>query len=1303
MIHHITRATRHLIFWSLIMLAIGLTSVRLLLSGVEHYKFELATHISELVGAPVTIGRMSTKMRSFSPLLVLKDIVIASRSTTGYEKPVIEFNEIRLGIDLWDLLISRNLLSSSSVTLVGARLTIKRQEDGSIIIAGLKAGGQQPQWLLQTGKYLVVQSEINWQDEKNKSQSLLFKGIDLAISNKNESHQLNMSIKLPPKMGNSLRVSMDFKGNIFEPLTIRGRVYIDGKAVLLPELAAFGLSQFPTLGANQIKINSGVGDFKIWGDWQESQWLSMEIVAQLKQMDLVRPGEHEFFVKQLETQFHWALNDISGGASNQWRLDVGDFLLETQDNHGNTKKWPSAVFSASGQRINDNVLSKTALFVEQLDLQEASELVQFMVPLSDEQAKLLAQAQIKGMLENFSLFADSDNKIIAVNGKFSGFSVAPLAQMPGIDNLTGQIQGNEKAGNLRLTTDDAQITATDFFREALIIKRLKGMISWRQTDADWTLSSRELQLNLRGLESINRLSLIFSKNNELPFLDLQSSFVSDDISQAKHYFPAKVMMPADVVWYDNAFLGGRITKGDLLYVGKLGALPAKAEDGVFEVLLEVDQLNLAYAPTWPILSNIAGEVTILQRAMTCEIRQGQSNSLNIIQATVINPALGTSKLLTVKGELEGEIAHVFEFLKQTPLASEVGFLVDAVVPKGDTNVALDLVLPLVDGIMPKVDGIAKFSHADLNVAALNLGIHNINGELKFTERGIYSDTIKAEALGQPIKVNIEEADHQQTFVNITGSAAIDDLQQQFKMPGWVLAKGAASYQLKLGLPYPGSPTELVVRSDLDGVALDLPGLLAKTKSQKKTLLMTFGLDGQALLPIAINYNEQIKAALKLNFAQQRLYSGHVLIGLGEVVQPLEAGLLLEINQDPLNLDEWLGLASHQNNNSRGDDTGSNIRRIEIHSQHAHWKNIPLGAFELSLKPEGNYWLGLINSTFATGKMHIPLALTGAEKIVLNLVSLDLSAFKQPKFTGGAVQGAPAEAELELAPTTLPLISIASDKTLWRSVDLGRLTLDTERIPGGIGFNHMELAGENQKFSLSGSWKVSGGQSVTHVLGHLEAPRIGQLLAQLGITKDLTETSAAVNFIVDWNAAPYQFSIMDLSGHVDIKLTNGRILSIEPGFGRVLGILAMAQWIKRAQLDFSDVYQEGLTFNSINGHFGLAGGIASTDDLVVDAVPAKIVISGDTDFVGQSVDQIINVTPKSADALPIAGTIMDKVEDLVGWSLTGKDQEGLFFGSQYLVKGAWDNVKITSIHKNDGLLQKTWYGITGFPWLQKKEQ
>ena len=180
-------------------------------------------------------------------------------------------------------------------------------------------------------------------------------------------------------------------------------------------------------------------------------------------------------------------------------------------------------------------------------------------------------------------------------------------------------------------------------------------------------------------------------------------------------------------------------------------------------------------------------------------------------------------------------------------------------------------------------------------------------------------------------------------------------------------------------------------------------------------------------------------------------------------------------------------------------------------------------------------------------------------------------------------------------------------------------LETERIPNGIAFKRIELSGIDQKLSISGDWKINGKKSETRLQGNLNMPRAGQFLSKWSITKDLTETSAVVDFSGLWNAAPYQFSLADLRGQIDVNFNSGRILGIEPGFGRVLGILAMAQWIKRLQLDFSDVFEEGLTYSSIKGHFNLINGKAVTNDLVVDAVPAKISLTGNTDLINQTVD------------------------------------------------------------------------------------
>ncbi|MDD1624359.1 MAG: TIGR02099 family protein, partial [Methylococcaceae bacterium] len=916
--------------------------------------------------------------------------------------------------------------------------------------------------------------------------------------------------------------------------------------------------------------------------------------------------------------------------------------------------------------------------------------------LPKEAGVLLTQAQLKGSLEQFSLFADLGEKHFAVNGKFTKINVAPSATMPGIENLTGRLKGSDQQGRVDLATKDARMTTSGLFREALKITKLKGTIAWQQTPDDWIVSSPIIELDSPDLKTKSRLSLSIPKTEgQETFMDLQTSFASDDVSKAARYLPASTMKKTVVDWLDHAFVRGRVPKGNMLFYGNISDFPFTGGQGIFETLFEVDQLELAYDSEWPRLTELGGEVLFLQGGLQVDLHEGLSNKVKINQARVTIPALGESEHLLIQGKLEMEILQGLKFLQQTPLNSPVDKLLDAVEPQGNTQVTLDLKLPLADGATAKVNGSAQLDNARLRVKALDLRVNQISGALKFNEQGVYSNTIKAAALDDLIQVNIKSSDLE-TAVNVTGRVGVSNLQKQFKIPGWQVAEGETDYQLKLQLPYGDSSPELAVQSKLAGVALDLPGTLAKTREQQRSLSLTFNLADEELLPINLIYDNQLKAAIKFNIKQQRIESGNVLVGTGNVAQSQEAGIKLEINRDRLALQDWLGLASSLAQDKDSETTTgavSGLKEIKIHSEHGLWKKADLGLFDLVLKPEGNYWAGDINGSIAKGKIKIPVDLKGADSISLDMNELQLSVLKQLKYQGDTQEPVPV-------PDFMPLLTITSQKTLWQSVDLGQLSLQTERIPNGMLFKRMELAGKDLKLNLSGDWKVNGKKSETRAQGSLSMPRAGQLLSKLGITKNLTETSAVIDFTGVWNAAPYQFSLADLHGKIDVHLKGGRILSIEPGFGRVLGMLAMAQWIKRLQLDFSDVYEEGLTFNSINGHFDVLNGKAVTHDLVIDAIPAKITITGETDFINRSFDQVANVAPKSADAVPIAGTIVGKVAALIGRSLTGKDQEGFFFGSQYLVKGDWENAQIIPLHENDGLLQKTWNGITGFPWLQQ---
>ena len=111
----------------------------------------------------------------------------------------------------------------------------------------------------------------------------------------------------------------------------------------------------------------------------------------------------------------------------------------------------------------------------------------------------------------------------------------------------------------------------------------------------------------------------------------------------------------------------------------------------------------------------------------------------------------------------------------------------------------------------------------------------------------------------------------------------------------------------------------------------------------------------------------------------------------------------------------------------------------------------------------------------------------------------------------------------------------------------------------------------------------------------------------------------------------------------------------------------------------------------------------TNDLFVDAVPARISIQGEAGLLARTLNYTVQVVPKSSDALPIAGTIVGGIASAITQVLTSDYEEGYFFGSKYKVTGQWDDIKVTPLREQDGIFNKTWTGLTDFSWMQSDEE
>ncbi len=1259
MIPRLIRLIRYFLISSLVLIAVVLTVIRLFVFSIDLYKHELETKLSELVESPVTIGHLSAKMYRLHPEISLKNVSLLNNKHQAH----ITLKEVHLGFDLTEMLFTGQLISATHIRLIGAKLSIIRHQDGRFSLVGLKVGDRQPLWLLQGKNYQFLDSEISWIDKKRQGKKVTFKHVDLVIKNDvNENrHQIHFLSQLPSFYGKKLRISIDIHGNIFKPNNLTGAVFIAGEKIRFSQLLQDELPLHLTL-------KRGVGNFKIWGGIQQSELKTLTGNINAQKLILQRKDGKKLTFNQLNGQF----NALYQG--NSWRLKIENLTYRSYK-----KKTLPSTFSL---KINLNHPTLAAE-IEQLDLHLLYHLYQFFSPVMTKFSDPMDKFSLRGVLSKGVLFADFEQQHYALSANFKKLSIKSDDGHQSLSNLSGSIVGSEEQG--RLTLDSSNLWLREkTFRKPLKISKLKGNIHWQQFCHNWVINSKFLRLKSPYFQTENKFMIKIPKTTQPTFIDLQTDFYNiNDVSQLKRYFPINAMEKETLTWLDDAFVSGSVKRGNLSFYGNVIDFPFKKNQGIFQALFSADNLEFHYDENWPNFKQINTEIMFLNKGLEVKVHHAKAGDVNIHKVLATIPSLEESDYLLAKVVAQGKIRASLNWLQQTPLDLSVNKILEQLTIKGENDILVDLKIPLTDKGTEYVKGQVQFKRASAKIRALELPLTKIKGTLHFDEQHFYTDKLHAVALGSMINIDLKKS-IEKLMINVKGNLSIKALQQHFKLDNLNFAKGNSDYQLQLDFPTNDKQdVKLQLISDLKGVSLKLPRNLAKKKNEKTPLLVKLAINSKPLLLASIFYKKNLTVKLKFNSQYKSLHAANILLGSGKINFPSKKGVNIQLNQPNFYPLLWLNFINNQSN--KGDS--SLLTHINIKTPEFNWNDKKLGAFSLDLTREKNNWIGFIESRFGIGKINLPMTKTGQYDLDMEMINLsEIAKLSMTKKNN-------SKSQEEIIP-----INIKSKQLVWRGINLGKLNVQSQRKGRGVYFNFISLLGENYNLALTADWKSENNQLQTSLRGQLNSSKFGQLLKKLNFTDDLKETHAKIDADLNWQGAPYQFSLAALNGNINLNLTEGRISSIEPGFGRLLGVLAMEQWIKRLQLDFGDIYKEGLSFNSIKGHYNLRQGKAYSNDLIVDAIPAKIFLKGEIDLGLEQLNQEISVVPKSSAALPIAGTIVGGIATAIAQTLTGEYEEGFYLRTKYQLQGKWDNLKVIPLHEQDGLLPKIGRGLTDFSWI-----
>jgi uncharacterized protein (TIGR02099 family) len=1269
----------------IIVLALTITALRVwLLPRVSGYRERVEAGIGSLIGETVHIENLSARLHGFHPEFSLDGFQILDAEG----RPAIRFATIRVDLDPLRTLFTGQP-SFDRLEIVGAKLSIRRKQDGTIGILGLHVRDQPPAWLMADGRFELLNCDLDWLDLQSNDPPLHLGRANIRLVNRNGKHKLGADIALPRTLGRSFRFALDAQGDLFRAGEWSGQVYLEGTRIDTAPIAG-------TLPEADFAMTSGIADFRIWAHWAgRLDSIAGDIELAKPEFALRRDvnTESRLALSAIESRFRWQRENDG------WRLDLHRFRPAL------TQSWPKTRLALALTRRTDgtpSVIRAAASYLELGDINTALH----AIPLLDEKAGTVLRALApRGAARNVRFFFAADEapgKRTALCGTFENFGANAWRSLPGVSGLNGELCGTDEAGKLTVSAENGQLQPNPLgLKNPITLKKAKADLSWRQTATDWSISSRSFFVENADLTARGRFGIVLAKDPKTsPFLDLRMQVGETDVATIKNYLPFGAI-PKTSQWLEQALVGGQVGNAQLLFHGAIDDFPFYRNEGVFETSIEAHNVELRFHPDWPPLTQTDARVRFRGPGMEIDSSKGRIGRGQIVEAHAETADLRSAPWLKLNGSARAAVPDALDFLAHSPLRELPAKLGKFVSTAGDTDISLDLTVPLDRKLGDiAIEGKAEFNNARLRLLDTGLELERINGPLHFTRTGLSADAIRASVFGHPAAIRVTQ-DKAETAVEIRGRIGVSDLQEQFPNGLWRFARGATDYGLNLRIPdsldTESEPLLLSLSSTMTGLALNLPAPLGKREKTRKDLYLETTMSAEPRIPLRLSYGNEIAAELR--FSQRadgiELESGNLAIG--RLLPPLgpEPGLAILAQLEELDAGEWRRLLPDSPDELR---RNALLRTLELNVGNVYWNGEALGPLSLDMAREDRDWQGRLDSTFGKGTF----------KAAADSIVFDLEHLKLPK--RDTVKAIPANTE-SIDPSVLPTIALNAKRLLWQNTDLGPLTLRTERRAHGMIIKTLEGGTRNHRFDIHGRWTRSADKTwITHLEGKIRIEDLGDLLASVGYSGEVRDTPSDIDFDLSWPGGPQQFSRAGVAGDIRMKLGKGAILKIEPGLGRVLGMLNLDTLWRRLSFDFSDLFGKGLAYDNVLGTFQLGSGQAQTKGLLIDAVPAKIVINGRAGLVAQDLDQIVTVIPHTSVALPIAGALAGGpavgAAVLLAQQLVGEEVDSIT-ATHYAVKGSWDEPQITKISSNLPLdiLDRAWSGmkdLSGFGTETEKE-
>lgn len=908
--------------------------------------------------------------------------------------------------------------------------------------------------------------------------------------------------------------------------------------------------------------------------------------------------------------------------------------------------------------------------------------------------------------------------------RFRRVGIAAFEAIPGVTGLSGSLTGAGDHLDGELHAEAATLDLARALRAPIPLEQLalRYSVGW-QPDG-WHIGLSDAHLLSLGAHAEGRVRYFLPRDPLVaPDIDLDFHFGGLHAENASRYLPGKKIPERTMDWLDRAFLAGVVSDGQAELTGDLRRFPFHDGGGLFRIRFGFDHLRLHFHDEFGDLEDLGGDAEFKNDGFMAHARHGHAQGI-VIRDAVAGMTNFKEAELTADAKFDSDVHDALGYLQASMVGPKLGPLFMKLGGHGAASGDLKLVLPFRHFADRLVTVEARLDHDTIKVPALDEPARDVVGTLSIHNRDVTIPKLSATVLGGPAHFHAKTvgAHLGERALVVTGDGRVlgEHVQAALGIDHGSWLSGAADWTVSARFPrlewqLPPDPVpadappdtrptvhEVEVRwglgsvqwqSSLAGLALAFPSPLAKAVDAQRPLKLDLtidfpvdadtpvapGLKKEAPHPLGLVLRSQLggdAAAVEWQYPDDgapQLRRGTVHFGPGTPILRAGSGVWLEGRLPDYDLSAWLRVRLRE----RADgELGDVLAGSTLTVDHFSIFGFRFADVALSLGAHDRAWRVAVESPAAHGVIVVPYDLRGDAPISLDLDRL---------LVGEHAEAEDAVDDDVTDPTQLPPLVIRVKNLEVQQRRFGSLEATLSRRADGLSLDQAVLKGNSFEATAQGSWTKTGTEQSSAVNFVFDSTDVQDTLNAWGFQQTLTGKHAHAVGALGWPGT-LDFGLLSrATGNVKLDVEQGQVLGVNPGAGRVLGLLSIAALPRRLTLDFSDLTDKGFAFDHVRGDFAFHGGNAYTQNLILKGPAAEIGIVGRTGLLARDYDQTAKITGHVGGPLAAAGALAAGPAigaALLVFSSVFKEPLGGIARGYYRITGSWEKPNVERIGAND---------------------